>query len=47
MGITSTEKLYHELEIESQDVHFRKSCQFYKILNEKSPSYLRIYLFDA
>ena len=39
---TSPEKLYQELGLESlKSRHwFRKLCHFYKILNEKSPSYL-------
>ena len=39
---TSSEKLYQELGLESQKSRrwFRKLCHFYKILNEKSPSYL-------
>ena len=39
---TSSEKLYHELGLESLKSRrwFRKLCHFYKILNEKSPSYL-------
>ena len=39
---TSSEKLYQELGLESLKSRrwFRKPCHFYKILNEKSPSYL-------
>ena len=39
---TSSEKLYQELGLESLKSRrwFRKLCHFYKILNEKSPSYL-------
>ena len=39
---TSSEKLYQELRLESLKSRrwFRKLCYFYKILNEKSPSYL-------
>ena len=39
---TSSEKLYQELGLESLKSRrwFRKHCHFYKILNEKSPSYL-------
>ena len=39
---TSSEKLYQELGLESPRSRcwFRKLCHFYKILNEKSPSYL-------
>ena len=39
---TPSEKLYQELGLESlKSRHwFRKLCHFYKILNEKSPSYL-------
>ena len=39
---TSTEKLYQELGLESVKSRrwFRKLCHFYKIFNEKSPSYL-------
>ena len=39
---TSSEKLYQELGLESLKSRrwFRKLCQFYKVLNEKSPSYL-------
>ena len=39
---TSSEKLYEELGLESLKSRswFRKLCHFYKILNEKSPSYL-------
>ena len=39
---TSSENLYQELGLESLKSRrwFRKLCQFYKILNEKSPSYL-------
>ena len=48
MGITGTitetslEKLYQELGLESLKSRswFRKLCNFYKILNEKYPSYL-------
>ena len=38
----SSEKLYQELGLESLKSRrwFRKLCHFYKILNEKSPSYL-------
>ena len=38
----SSEKLYQELGLESLRLRrwFRKLCNFYKILNEKSPSYL-------
>ena len=39
---TSTEKIYQELGLESLKSRrwFRKLCYFYKIFNEKSPSYL-------
>ena len=39
---TSTEKIYQELGLESLKSRrwFRKLCHFYKIFNEKSPSYL-------
>ena len=39
---TSTEKIYQELALESLKPRgwFRKLCHLYKILNEKSPSYL-------
>ena len=39
---TPSEKLYEELGLESIKSRswFRKLCHFYKILNEKSPSYL-------
>ena len=39
---TSSEKLYQKLGLESlkSRLWFRKLCHFYKILNEKSPSYL-------
>ena len=39
---TSTEKMYQELGLESLKSRrwFRKLCHFYKIFNEKSPSYL-------
>ena len=39
---TSSEKLYQELVLEALKLRrwFRKLCHFYKILNEKSPSYL-------
>ena len=39
---TSTEKIYQELDLESLKFRrlFRKLCHFYKIFNEKSPSYL-------
>ena len=39
---TSTEKIYQELGLEplKSSYLFRKLCHFYKILNEKSPSYL-------
>ena len=39
---TSTEKIYQELGLESlKSRHwFRKLCHFYKIFNDKSPSYL-------
>ena len=39
---TSSEKLYQDLRLESlKSTHwFRKLCRFYKIVNEKSPSYL-------
>ena len=42
IGGTSSEKLYQELGLESLKSRrwFRKICHFYKILNEKSPSYL-------
>ena len=42
IGRTSLEKLYLELGLESLKSRrwFRKICHFYKILNEKSPSYL-------
>ena len=38
---TSTEKVYQELGLESLKSRrwFRKHCHFYKIFNEKSPSY--------
>ena len=38
----SSEKLYQELGLESLKSRrwFRKLCHFYKVLNEKSPSYL-------
>ena len=38
----SSEKLYQKLGLESLKSRrwFRKLCHFYKILNEKSPSYL-------
>ena len=39
---TSTEKIYEELGLESLKSRrwFRKLCHFYKIFNDKSPSYL-------
>ena len=39
---TSTEKIYQELGLEFLKSRrwFRKLCHFYKIFNEKSPSYL-------
>ena len=39
---TSSENLYQELGLESLKSRrwFRKLCQFYKVLNERSPSYL-------
>ena len=39
---TSTEKIYQELGLESLKSRrwFRKLCHFYKIFNDKSPSYL-------
>ena len=39
---TSTEKIYQELGLESHKSRrwFRKLCHFYKIFNDKSPSYL-------
>ena len=39
---TSTEKIYQELGLESLKYRrwFRKLCHFYKMFNEKSPSYL-------
>ena len=39
---TSTEHLYQELGLESLKSRrwFRKLCHFYKIFNDKSPSYL-------
>ena len=39
---TSTEKIYKELDLESLKSRrwFRKLCHFYKIFNDKSPSYL-------
>ena len=39
---TSTEKIYQELGLESLKFRrwFRKLCHFYKIFNDKSPSYL-------
>ena len=39
---TSTEKIYQELGLESLKSRrwLRKLCRFYKIFNEKSPSYL-------
>ena len=39
---TSTEKIYQEPSLESlkSRLWFRKLCHFYKIINEKSPSYL-------
>ena len=39
---TSTEKIYQELGLESLKSRrsFSKLCHFYKIFNEKSPSYL-------
>ena len=39
---TSAEKIYQELGLESLKSRrwFRKLCHFYKIFNEKSPSYL-------
>ena len=39
---TSSEKLYQKLGLESLQPRrwFRKPCHFYKIINEKSPSYL-------
>ena len=39
---TSSEKLYQELELESLKSRrwFIELCHFYKILKEKSPSYL-------
>ena len=39
---TSSEKIYQELGLESLKSRrwFRKLCHFYKIFNEKSPSYL-------
>ena len=40
--VTSTEKIYQELGLESPKSRrwFRKLCHFYKIFNDKSPSYL-------
>ena len=42
IGGTSTEKIHQELGLESLKSRrwFRKLCHFYKIFNEKSPSYL-------
>ena len=39
---TSTEKIYQELGLESLKSRgpFRKLCPFYKVFDEKSPSYL-------
>ena len=39
---TSTEKIYQELRLEyvKSKRWFRKFCNFYKIFNEKTPSYL-------
>ena len=44
---TFSEKLYYELGLKSLKLRrrFRKLCHFYKILNEKSPSYYENMLF--